>query len=74
MCLLPSLKWSSTISSLGIVQWDFTRWDHPRNPGRVFGSGPVINMNKWVSVEGHMEVVLSNSVSMGSWYRSGTKT
>ena len=42
MCLLPSLKWSSTVSSLGIVQWDFTRRDHPGNPGRVSGSGPVI--------------------------------
>ena len=41
MCLLPSLKWSSTVSSLGIVQWDFTRRDHPGNPGRVSGSGPV---------------------------------
>ena len=39
--LLPSLKWSSTVSSLGIVQWDFTRRDHPGNPGRVSGSGPV---------------------------------
>ena len=34
-------KWSSTISSLGIVQWDFTRRDHMGNPGRVSGSGPV---------------------------------
>ena len=41
MCLLPSLKWSSTVSSLGIVQWDFTRRDHPENPRRVSGSGPV---------------------------------
>ena len=41
MCLLPSLKWSSTVSSLGIVQWDFTRRDHPGNPRRVSGSGPV---------------------------------
>ena len=41
MCLLPSLKWSSTVSSLGIVKWDFTRRGHPRNPGRVSGSGPV---------------------------------
>ena len=23
------------------VQWDFTRRDHPGNPGGVFGSGPV---------------------------------
>ena len=28
--------------SLGIVQWNFTRRDHPGNPGRVSGSGPVI--------------------------------
>ena len=28
--------------SLWIVQWDFTRRDHPGNPGRVSGSGPVI--------------------------------
>ena len=41
MCLLPSLKWSSTVSSLGIVQWNFTRRDHPGDPWRVSGSGPV---------------------------------
>ena len=38
MCILPSLKWSSTVSSIG-VQWNFTRRDHPgdlgRYPGRV---------------------------------------
>ena len=33
-----------------------------------------LNMNEWVSMKGHMEVVPSNSVSMGSWYRSSTKT
>ena len=27
--------------SLGIVQWNFTRRDHPGNPGRVSGSGLV---------------------------------
>ena len=27
--------------SLWFVQWDFTRRDHPRNPGGVSGSGPV---------------------------------
>ena len=27
--------------SLGIVQWDSTRWDHPGYPGRVCGTGPV---------------------------------
>ena len=29
------------VHSLGIVQWDSTRWDHPGNPGRVSGSGLV---------------------------------
>ena len=35
--------------SLGIVQWNSTRRDHPGNLGGVFGSGPVISgrgMNK----------------------------
>ena len=41
MCLLSFLKWGSIRYSLGIVQWDFTRRDHPGNPGRVSGSGPV---------------------------------
>ena len=41
MCLLSFLKWGSIGYSLGIVQWDFTRRDHPENPGRVSGSGPV---------------------------------
>ena len=35
------LKWGSIGYSLGIVQWDFTRRNHPGNPGRVSGSGPV---------------------------------
>ena len=35
------LKWGSIGWSLGIVQWDFTRRDHPGNPGRVFGLGLV---------------------------------
>ena len=33
-----------------------------------------LNMNEWVPVKGRMEVVPSNLVSTGSWYRSGTKT
>ena len=33
-----------------------------------------LKMNKWVPVKGRMEVVPSNSVSIGSWYWSGTKT
>ena len=41
MCLLSLLKWGSVGYSLGIVQWDFIRRDHPGNPGRVFGSGLV---------------------------------
>ena len=28
--------------SLWFVQWDFTRRDHPGDPGRVSGSGPVM--------------------------------
>ena len=27
--------------SLWFVQWDFTRLDHPGNPGGISGSGPV---------------------------------
>ena len=38
MCLLSFLKWGSIAYSLEIVQWDFTRRDHPGNPGRVSGS------------------------------------
>ena len=41
MCSLSFLKWGSIGYSPGIVQWDFTRRDHPGNPGRVSGSGPV---------------------------------
>ena len=41
MCLLSFLKWGSIGCSPGIVQWDFTRRDHPGNPGRVSGSGLV---------------------------------
>ena len=33
-----------------------------------------LNKNEWVPVKGRMEVVPTNSVSIGSWYRSGTKT
>ena len=33
-----------------------------------------LNMNEWVLVKRRIEVVPSNSVSMGSSYWSGTKT
>ena len=33
--------WGPLVHSLGIVQWYSTRRDHPGNPGRVSGSGPV---------------------------------
>ena len=33
-----------------------------------------LNMNEWVPVKGRMELVPSNSVFVGSWYRSSTKT
>ena len=58
MCLLPSLKWSSTISSLGIVQWDFTRRDHPGNPGRVSGLGLVTSP----VVDQHPVVITDNEL------------
>ena len=41
MCLLSFLKWGSIGYPLRIVQWDFTRRDHPGKPGRVSGSGLV---------------------------------
>ena len=33
-----------------------------------------VNMNEWVPIKGRMEVMPSTLLSMGSWYRSGTKT
>ena len=44
--------------SLGIVQWNSTRWDHPRNPGGVSGSGPVT---------GYALVSSNHSYSIYSW-------
>ena len=41
-CIYFSFRWGPFVHSLGIVQWDSTRRDHPGYPGRVFGSGPVI--------------------------------
>ena len=38
MCLLLA---QVGFHSLWFVQWDFTRRDHPGNPGRGSGSGPV---------------------------------
>ena len=40
-CVYFSFRWGPFVHSLGIVQWNFTRRDHPGNPGRVSGSGPV---------------------------------
>ena len=37
------LGWGSIVHSLWFVQWDFTRRDHPRNPGGVSGSGLVMH-------------------------------
>ena len=34
-------RWGPFVHSLGIVQWNSTRRDHPGNPGGVSGSGPV---------------------------------
>ena len=40
-CVYFSFRWGPFVHSLGIVQWNFSRRDHPRNPGRVSGSGLV---------------------------------
>ena len=40
-CVYFSLRWGPFVHSLGIVQWNFTRRDHPGNLGRVSGSGLV---------------------------------
>ena len=37
-----SFRWGPFVHSLEIVQWDSTRRDHPGYPGRVSGSGLVI--------------------------------
>ena len=37
-----SFGWGPFVHSLEIVQWDSTRRDRPGYPGRVSGSGPVI--------------------------------
>ena len=37
-----SFRWGPLVHSLGIVQWNSTRRDHPGDPGGVSGSGPVI--------------------------------
>ena len=40
-CVYFSFRWGPLVHSLGIIQWNSTRRDHPGNPGRVSGSGPV---------------------------------
>ena len=37
--------------SLGIVQWNSTRRDHPGYPGRVSGTGPVNPSTHRIQVE-----------------------
>ena len=41
-CVHFSFRWGPFVHSLGSVQWNSTRRDHPGNPGGVSGSGPVI--------------------------------
>ena len=43
-CVYFSFRWGPFVHSLGIVQWNFTRRDHPGNSGRVSGSGPVTTL------------------------------
>ena len=40
-CVYFFLRWGSIVHFPMVVQWDFTRRDHPGNLGRVSGSGPV---------------------------------
>ena len=40
-CVYLSFRWDPFVHSLGIVQWNSTRRDHPGNPGGVSGSGLV---------------------------------
>ena len=41
-CVYFSFRWGPFVHSLGIVQLNFTRRDHPENLRRVSGSGPII--------------------------------
>ena len=40
-CVYFSFRWGPLVHSLGIVQWNSTRRDHPGNPSGVSGSGLV---------------------------------
>ena len=40
-CVYFSFRWGPFVHSLGIVQWNSTRRDHPGNHGRVSRSAPV---------------------------------
>ena len=42
-CVYFCFRWGPFVYSLWIVQWNFIRRDHPGNPRRVSGSGPVIS-------------------------------
>ena len=54
--------------SLGIVQWNFTRRDHPGNPGRVFRSGLITCPLKNVSQKA------STSKSKKTWVEKSKVT
>ena len=40
-CVYFSFRWGPLVHSLGFVQWNSTRRDHPGNPRGVSGSGLV---------------------------------
>ena len=46
-CVYFSFRWGPLVHSLGIVQWNSTRRDHPGNPGGVSGSGLVKYLEKY---------------------------
>ena len=66
MCLLSFLKWGSIGYSLGIVRWDFTRQEHPRNPRRVSGSGPVTLSNPLKGISMITSGATGSTSSIGS--------
>ena len=48
-CIYFSFRWGPFVHSLEIVQWDSTRRDHPGYPGRVSGSGLVMNSTVYMN-------------------------
>ena len=56
-----SFRWGPFVHSLGIVQWNPTRRDHPGNPGGVSGSSPVSlhTASSWLVAAGSFLICVS---------------